>query len=33
MGELTDERKRLIESQDSRDEPDFEPRGGGDGDD
>ena len=28
MGELTDERKRLIESQDSHDEPDFEPKGG-----
>lgn len=25
MGELTDERKRFIESQDSHDEPDFEP--------
>lgn len=33
MGELTDERKRLIESQDSHDEPDFVPRGGGNGDD
>ena len=33
MGELTDERKRLIESQDSHDEPDFEQRGGGNGDD
>lgn len=33
MGELTDERKRLIESQDSHDELDFEPRGGGNGDD
>lgn len=25
MGELTDEEKRLIESQDSHDEPDFAP--------
>ena len=33
MDELTDERKRLIESQDSHDEPDFEPKGGCDGDD
>lgn len=33
MGDLTDERKRLIESQDSHDEPDFEPKGGGNGDD
>lgn len=33
MGELTDERKRLIESQDSHDEPDFKPKGGGNGDD
>lgn len=33
MGELTDEDKRLIESQDSHDEPDFELRGGGNGDD
>ncbi len=31
--ELTEEMKKLIESQDSHDEPDFEPRGGGDGDD
>ena len=33
MGVLTDEEKRLIESQDSRDEPDFEPKEGGNGDD
>ena len=33
MGELTDEGKRLIEPQDPHDEPDFEPRGGGNGDD
>lgn len=33
MDELTDERKRLIESQDSHDEPDFEPKEGGNGDD
>lgn len=32
MGELTDERKRLIESQDSHDEPDFDPKEDGDGD-
>ena len=36
MGALTDEEKRLIESQDSRDEPDFAPdtkEEGGNGDD
>ena len=33
MGALTDEEKRLIESQDSHDEPDFEPNEGGNGDD
>lgn len=33
MGEPTDGRKRLVEPQGSHDEPDFEPRGGGYGDD
>ena len=33
MGELTDEKKRLIESQDSHDEPDFEPKEEGNGGD
>ena len=33
MSALTDEEKQLIESHDSHDEPDFEPRGGGNGDD
>lgn len=33
MGELTGESKRLIESQDSHDEPDFEPKEGSNGDD
>ena len=33
MGELTDERKRLIESQSSHDEPDFEPKEDSNGDD
>lgn len=33
MCELTDERKRLIESQDSHDEPDFEPKEDGNGED
>ena len=32
MGALTDEEKRLIESQDSHDEPDFEPKGDSNGD-
>ncbi len=31
--ELTEEMKKLIESQDSHDEPDFEPKEGGNGDD
>lgn len=33
MGALADEKKRLIESQDSHDESDFEPKEGGNGDD
>lgn len=33
MGALTDEEKRLIESQDSHDEPDFEPKEDDRGDD
>ena len=33
MGELTDEKKRLIESQDSHDEPDFEPKEDSNGED
>lgn len=33
MGVLTDEEKRLIESQDSHDEPDFEPKEDDHGDD
>lgn len=33
MGALPEEEKLLIESQDSHDEPDFEPKEGGNGDD